>query len=63
MFKIDMYEGEYDPARNGVVWWWSDTAAKYYGWIRDSKGVVVGDFYADSLQEAECGLGLKLEGV
>lgn len=61
MFKIDMYEGEYDPSRNGVVWWWSDTAAKYYGWIRGPKGVVVGDFYADSLQEAERGLGLKLE--
>lgn len=63
MFKIDMYEREYDPARNSVVWWWSDTAAQYCGWIRDSKGVVVGDFSADSLQEAERGLGLKLEGV
>lgn len=61
MFKIDMYDGEYDPARNSVVWWWSDIAVKYYGWIRGPKGIVIGDFSADTLQEAECGLGLKLE--
>lgn len=63
MFKIDMYEGEYDSSRNSVVWWWSDTAAKYCGWIRNPEGVVVGDFSADSLQDAERGLGVKLEGV
>lgn len=61
MFKIDMYEGKCNPARNSVVLWWSDTAARYFGWIRDSKGVVVGDFSADNLQEAERNLGCRLE--
>lgn len=61
MFKIDMYEGKRNPVMSSVVWWWSDTAARYSGWIRNSKGVVIGDFSADSLQEAEHHLGCRLE--
>lgn len=63
MFKIDMYEGRRNPVMSSVVWWWSDTAARYFGWIRNPKGVVVGDFSADSLQEAERHLGCRLEVV
>jgi len=57
---IDMYDGAtYDPKRHSVPQlFWSDGRMRYWGWIYHGKEIV-GDFTANSAQEAEKALGVK----
>ena len=57
---IDMYNGvTYDPKRHSVPQlFWSDGQLRYWGWIYDGEKIV-GDFTANSAQEAEKALSVK----
>ena len=59
---IDMWHGEkYDPKKHCVPGiHWSDGRLIYWGWIHaGEKGEIVGDFTAESAQDAEKALGVK----
>lgn len=60
---IDMYWGAtYDKARHFVPEiFWSDDSLRYWGWIYDARepGKIVGDFTAQTVQDASRALGVK----
>ena len=58
---IDMWNGEaYDKAKHYPDRiYWSDGRFIYWGWIYDANGKEVGDYTAESVQDAEKALGVK----
>ena len=60
-FVIDMWYGEaYDKAKHfAPVAYWSDDSFRHWGWIYDANGKEVGDYTAESVQDAEKALGVK----
>lgn len=57
---IDMWHGEkYNKAAHVVPWcYWSDGRLCYWGWIFDKDGKEVGDFTAETMQDAQKALGV-----
>lgn len=57
---IDMWNGEaYDKAKHHPdEIFWSDGSLRYWGWIYDANGEKVGDFTAETAQDAEQALGV-----
>ena len=58
---IDIYSGEeYDATRHFPhEVFWSDGRLLYWGWLYDARGEIVGDFTAQTIQDAEQTLGAK----
>ena len=60
---IDIYSGaKYDKRRHiARESFWSDGRFLYWGWLYDSTGEIVGDWTAQTMQDAEKALGVKFQ--
>ena len=59
--RIDIYSGEaYDRTRHVArELFWSDDSFRYWGWLYNAAGEVVGDYTAETAQDAEAALGVR----
>lgn len=61
--KIDIYGGGVYNRKRHIAreLFWSDGRSCYWGWLYDAAGKVVGDYTAESAQDAEAALGVRFK--